>query len=189
MELTDLLNTLAEDSRNARDARATESRSVEGRVAVIGSGPAGLAAAVELNSAGCAVQVLEAAPSCGITLLRRPAQESSSEAPASFAPVSEEERAALAARLSASGIAIRTSAPQGMAELESLLQRFDAVLCACGKAAVLPADEHGRVRDNLFAAGTCVKNRKVQDAFQAADSGRLAARSVCAFLEGRNCAS
>lgn len=155
------------------------------RVAVIGSGPAGLAAAVELNRLGVTVQVFEAAPVCGITMLRRPAQESSSAAPTSFEPAEESALEAAVAELTRGGIAFSTSSPQGMAELHGLRSQYDAVVCACGKAAVLPADGAGRVHDGLYAAGTCVKNQKVQDALQAAASGRNTARTVQAFLTGQ----
>ncbi|WP_446425618.1 NAD(P)-binding protein [Mailhella sp.] len=176
-ELSILLESLAADCRAAltvpRSGRCT---------AVIGSGPAGLAVSVELARHGHAVQLFEAAPLCGITLLRRPALESSSAAPRSFEPVDEAALSAAVAELASCGIEIVTSAPKGMAELSDLLNSFDAVVCACGKAAVLPADASGRVQEALYAAGTCVKNQKVQDAFQAAQSGRDTARSIHAFL-------
>jgi NADPH-dependent glutamate synthase beta subunit-like oxidoreductase len=176
-ELLLLLESLAADCRSARTAQRSGRR-----VAVIGSGPAGLAASAELALHGHSVQLYEAAPTCGITLLRRPAQESSSAAPVSYEPVSEAALSAAVAELEACGIEIATSSPKGMAELTELMNSFDAVICACGKAAVLPADASGRVQDALYAAGTCVKNQKVQDALQAAVSGRDTGRAVHAFL-------
>ncbi len=176
-ELSHLLESLVADCRAARTAPCSGRR-----VAVIGSGPAGLAVSVELARLGHSVQLYEAAPLCGITLLRRPAQESSSAAPQAFEPVDEAALSTVAAELVSSGIEIMTSAPKGMAELSGLLSSFDAVVCACGKAAVLPTDASGRVQEGLYAAGTCVKNQKVQDAFQAAQSGRDTARSIHAFL-------
>ena len=176
-ELRPLLEKLAADCRSVH-AVPRSGRSV----AVIGSGPAGLSAAVELALYGHRVLLYEAAPLCGITLLSRPAQESSSAAPDSFMPVDEAELSTMTAALISCGVEVWTSSPKGMAELTGLMTSFDAVICACGKAAVLPADSSGRVQDALYAAGTCVKNQKVQDALQAAQSGRDTARCVHAFL-------
>ena len=152
------------------------------RVAVIGSGPAGLAAASVLRRAGHSIDVFEAAPVVGFTFLNTPAHESSSDAPEAFAPASAETLEAAVTFLERSGIVFRTSSPQGQAELNSLLDTYDAVICACGKSAVLPADADGRVKEKLFAAGTCVKNQKVMTALQAAEAGRKTACTVCAAL-------
>ena len=153
------------------------------RVSVIGSGPAGLAAASVLRRKGHSVDVFEAAPVVGFTFLNVPAQESSSDAPESFAPASAETLEAAVTFLERAGIVFRTSSPKGQAELEAMLSDYDAVICACGKAAVLPTDASGRVQGKLFAAGTCVKNQKVLSAVQAAESGRKTAASVCAMLD------
>ena len=156
-----------------------------GRTAVIGSGPAGLAAASVLRRGGHSVDVFEAAPVVGFTFLNAPAIESSSDAPESFAPASAEVLESAVTFLERSGIVFRTSAPKGQAELEAMLQSYDAVICACGKAAVLPTDASGCVQGKLFAAGTCVKNQKVLTAVQAAEAGRKTAASVCAMLAGK----
>ncbi|MBQ3171932.1 MAG: FAD-dependent oxidoreductase [Mailhella sp.] len=152
------------------------------RVAVIGSGPAGLAAASMIRRKGHQVDVFEAAPVVGFTFLNVPAQESSSDAPEAFAPASAEALEAAVTFLERSGIVFRTSCPKGQAELDVMLGEYDAVICACGKAAVLPTDAAGCVQGKLFAAGTCVKNQKVLSAVQAAESGRKTASSVCAML-------
>lgn len=152
------------------------------RVAVIGSGPAGLAAASVLRRKGHNVEVFEAAPVVGFTFLNVPAQESSSDAPESFAPASAEALEAAVTFLERSGISFRTSFPKGQTELDAMLKEYDAVICACGKAAVLPTDSLGCVQGKLYAAGTCVKNQKVQSATQAAEHGRMTALSVCAML-------
>ena len=152
------------------------------RVAVIGSGPAGLAAASVLRRKGHNVEVFEAAPVVGFTFLNVPAQESSSDAPEAFAPASAEALEAAVTFLERSGISFRTSCPKGQAELDAMLKEYDAVICACGKAAVLPTDSLGCVQGKLYAAGTCVKNQKVQSATQAAEHGRMTALSVCAML-------
>lgn len=155
------------------------------RVAVIGSGPSGLAAASVLRRKGHEVHVFEAAPVVGFTFLNAPAQESSSDAPEAFAPASAESLEAAVIFLERAGIIFRTSAPQGQTELDAMLTEYDAVLCACGKAAVFPADSSGLVKEKLFAAGTCVKNQKVMNAVQAAEAGRKTAESLCAFLAER----
>lgn len=152
------------------------------RTAVIGSGPAGLAAAALLRRKGHSVDVFEAAPVVGFTFLNVPALESSSDAPEAFAPASAEALEAAVTFLERSGIVFRTSCPKGQAELNVMLEEYDAVVCACGKAAVLPTDAAGLVQGKLYAAGTCVKNHKVLSAIQAAESGRNTASSVCAML-------
>ncbi len=155
------------------------------RVAIIGSGPAGLAAAAALTKAGHGIEVFEAAPVAGFTLLRVPAQESSSPAPDALVPVDETSLKKAADRLASCGIRFHTSAPQGQSEMEALLASFDAVICACGKAAVLPTDDDGLVKGGngrLFAAGTCVKNQKVQNAVQAMRSGIKVGGAVSRIL-------
>ena len=79
------------------------------------------------------------------------------------------------------GIAHKVFEDCGVAGLWRLAERldeinsFDAVICACGKAAVLPTEENGLVKGRsegrFYATGTCVKNQKVQDAMQAMRSG------------------
>lgn len=154
------------------------------KIAVIGSGPAGLHAAYTLRELAYQVTVLEAAPLIGVTLLGVPALESSSAAPEAFPAIPEPVRAATVEMLEKHGIVFRTSCPQGMSELKVLLEEYDAVICASGKAAVLPAGADYRVQGKLFAAGTCVKNQKVQTALQAMASGRKAAYAVHGWLEG-----
>lgn len=145
------------------------------RVAIIGSGPAGLGASAALVKAGHEVHVFEAAPSAGFTLLRTPAQESSSPAPDALAPLDEKTLEAAIYALASSGINFHICSPQGQSDMEKLLNSFNAVICACGKAAVLPTEENGLVKGRsegrFYATGTCVKNQKVQDAIQAMRSG------------------
>ena len=75
-------------------------------------------------------------------------------------------------------------APKGQADLDSLCAEYDAVLCACGRGAVLPADKNGYVKDNLFAAGSCVKNQKSLTPLQAMASAAKAAHAARNLLEG-----
>lgn len=157
------------------------------RAVVIGSGPAGLQAAWTLREQGCAVVVLEAASSAGVTLLHAPVQESSS-APAAPSPAVPAEIVNRTLNmLSLSGIEFRCASPVGQAELNRLRSSFDLVFCACGKGAVLPADAEGRVEGNLFAAGTCVKNQKGLGALQSMAAARKAALAAGAVL-GKNAA-
>lgn len=179
-QLSALLEQLAQECADAC-AAGTEHRK-NGRIAVIGAGPAGLAAAVELTALKYTVDIFEATPTAGITLLRKPAQESSSAAPEALEPISEEFLSQFLGRLASCGISFHTSAPKGQAELSAMLESYDAVLCACGKAAVLPTDSKGCVNGNLFATGTCVKNQKVQSAIQAVASGKGCAHSLHEWL-------
>jgi len=156
------------------------------RVAIIGSGPAGLGASAVLVKAGHEVHVFEAASSAGFTLLRTPAQESSSPAPEALAPLDEKTLETVICALASSGMNFHVCAPQGQSDMEKLLNSFDAVICACGKAAVLPTEENGLVKGRsegcFYATGTCVKNQKVQDAIQAMRSGIKVGESVARNL-------
>ncbi|MBP3730925.1 MAG: FAD-dependent oxidoreductase [Mailhella sp.] len=154
-------------------------------VAVIGSGPAGLQAAHDLRRKGYAITVYEAAPSIGSTLRFLPSGEGSSPAEGGILPsIPAEIMDKTIAMLLGMGIDIRTFSPKGQSELDELCKTYDAVLCASGKGSVLPADDLGWVRDNLFAAGACVKNQKQIGTLQAMASGAKAARTICNFLEG-----
>ena len=150
---------------------------------VIGSGPAGLQAAWTLRVHGHAVTVLEAAPSPGMTLLHEPVQESSSApaAPSPAVPVDIVKKTL--AMLALSGIEFHCSHPVGQTMLDALCREYNLVLCACGKGAVLPTDADGKVSDNLFAAGTCVKNQKLQGAIQSMASARKNALAACRALD------
>ena len=142
------------------------------RAVVIGSGPAGLQAAWTLREQGCAVVVLEAASSAGVT-------------PSPAVPADIVERTLT--MLSRSGIEFRCASPVGQAELSKLRNSFDLVFCTCGKGAVLPADAEGRVEGNLFAAGTCVKNQKGLGALQSMAAARKAALAAGSAI-GENAA-
>lgn len=151
------------------------------KAAVIGSGPAALQAAWSLRMGGHAVTVFEASPSLGATLLQ-PCTDESTDAPLPALPADVLEKTL--SMLREAGIEFRTSSPVGQAELPELCSSFDAVLCACGKGAVLPADANGFVSGNLFAAGTCVKNQKHLTPLQAMASAAKAAHAARNFLEG-----
>lgn len=145
---------------------------------VIGSGPAGLQSAWTLCEQGYAVTVLEAAPSPGMTLLHSPVQESSSAPSAPSPAVPGEVVKKTVEMLSLSGIRFRCSSPVGQADLNRLCSEYDIVLCACGKGAVLPADANGKVKERLFAAGTCVKNQKDLGALQAMAAAKKTAEAA-----------
>ena len=151
------------------------------KVAVIGAGPAGLQAAWSLRMGGHAVTVFEAAPEVGLSLIR-PYTENGED---SAAPaVSPEIMKKTVTMLEKSGITFATSTPKGQADLDSLCREYDAVICTCGKGAVLPADKNGWVKENLFAAGTCVKNQKSMTPLQAMASALKASHAARNLLEG-----
>jgi NADPH-dependent glutamate synthase beta subunit-like oxidoreductase len=154
------------------------------KVAVIGSGPAGLQAAHDLRQNGYAVDVFEAAPAIGSTLRFLPVEGSSpaEENPLPAVPADVMEKTI--AMLETMGITFHTFAPKGQADLDGLCADYDAVICACGKGAVLPADGLGWVKDNLFAAGACIKNQKQLGTLQAMASGSTAASTARNLLEG-----
>lgn len=152
------------------------------KAAVIGAGPAGLQAAWALRMSGAAVTVFEAAPEAGMTLTRTPAGEDGGNDALPAVPAEVMEKTL--AMLREAGIRFLTSTPKGQADLDSLCTEYDAVLCACGRGAVLPADKNGYVKDNLFAAGSCVKNQKSLTPLQAMASAAKAAHAARNLLEG-----
>ena len=154
------------------------------KVAVIGSGAAGLQAAHDLRQCGYAVDVFEASPAIGGTLLFQPSEGSSPTEDALLPPIPAEVLQKTVAMLEKMGIAFHAFTPKGQAELAALRAEYDAVVCACGKGATLPADAFGQVEGNLFAAGACVKNQKQLNTLQAMASGAQAARAVRNLLEG-----
>jgi glutamate synthase (NADPH/NADH) small chain len=112
------------------------------RVAVVGSGPAGLAAAAQLNAAGHAVTVLERADRVG-GLLRY------------GIPEFKMEKRFLDRRLALmekSGIAFRTSAHVGVNVPVDELRAFDAVVLAGGACAPRDLDVPGRDLDGIHFA-------------------------------------
>ena len=105
------------------------------RIAIVGSGPAGLAAAEQLNHAGHEVVVFEAAPRLG-GLLRYGIPDFKLE------KQTIDRRTSL---LEQAGITFRTSTPVGEDPSWSTLQRtFDAVLVATGAARPRDLDLPGR---------------------------------------------
>ncbi len=154
------------------------------KTAVIGSGAAGLQAAHDLRRSGYSVDVYEAAPAIGGTLLFQPSEGSSPTEADLLPPIPAEVLQKTVGMLTAMGISFHTFSPKGQADLDALRTEYDAVVCACGKGAALPADAFGRVEGNLFAAGACVKNQKQLTTLQALASGSKAAHAVRNLLEG-----
>ena len=184
LPLAGVLRHLAETYPDILYRPLPDNRPASGKkVAVIGSGPAGLQGAWRFCEAGHDVTVFEAAAAPAVTLLRAPVQESASGEASQVHNVPHDivERTISMMRLS--GIRFVTSAPKGQAELRDLLETCDLVFCACGKGAVLPADANGQVQEKLFAAGTCVKNQKHLNALQAMAFAEKSARTACRMLE------
>ncbi len=181
LRFTDLLRYLvvAQPDFIYGDENAKLPRSSK-KAAVIGAGPAGLQAAWSLRMGGHAVTVFEAASEAGLSLLHPHAENDDAGAPA----VSPEIMEKTLAMLARAGIDFVTSTPKGQSELDSLCGEYDAVICACGKGAVLPADGNGWVKNNLFAAGTCVKNQKHLTPLQAMASALKTAHAARNLLEG-----
>ena len=164
--------------------RPLEETAASGKHAVIiGSGPAGLQAAWTLREHGHAVTVLEAAPSPGITLLHAPVAVSRWAPAAPTPPGPAEVMEKTIAMLAESGIIFRCSSPVGQSELDDLCRNYDTVICACGKGAVLPTNAEGNVKENLFAAGTCVKNQKGLGALQSMAFAEKSALAACRMLD------
>ena len=182
--------TIAEQAKQVQSVKRAENGMIYDpvtitkgkRVAVIGSGPAGLQAAWNLRMGGISVTVFEAAPEAGTTLTHVPAEEAGAAAPLPAVPADVMEKTLTMMR--DAGILFLTSSPKGQAELDALCAEYDAVLCTCGKGAVLPADKNGHVKDNLFAAGTCVKNQKSLTPLQAMAAAAKAAHAARNLLEG-----
>lgn len=182
LRFTELLRYLvAEQPGIIYGAETRRIPSLSKKAAVIGSGPAGLQAAWNLRMSGASVTVFEAAPEIGITLTSTPAGKDAKNA---LPAVPAQVIAKTVAMMRDAGIHFLTASPKGQAELDALCAEYDAVLCACGSGAVLPADKNGHVRNNLFAAGVCVKNQKSLSPLQAMASAKKASHAACNFLEG-----
>ena len=112
--------------RAGRELEAWGARSSGRRVAVVGSGPAGLAAATEAAAAGHAVTLFEAATETGGQLLVARKVPGKSE----FDGLVRYFRR----RLDVTGVTVRTGARVGAAELAG----YDAVVLAAGIVPVMP---------------------------------------------------
>ncbi len=158
-------------------------------VAVIGAGPAGLAAAHQLACNGHAVTVVDRRPKAGGTLR---------DVPDSELPVSVLD--AEVAQLGRMGIDFRSGVALGEhVTLDGLLRGFDAVLLAIGQLANDEGAELGlplagaalKTDPNtgqtplpkVFAAGAAVK--PVKQLVKAMAEGRAAAQCVDRFLRGQ----
>ncbi|HUX04172.1 MAG TPA: glutamate synthase subunit beta [Acidimicrobiales bacterium] len=135
-------------------ARANEPNSGR-RVAVVGSGPSGLAAAAQLRSAGHAVEVFERADAIG-GLLRY------------GIPEFKMEKSVLDRRLEVmvdSGVIFHPSSPVDATTLGELRHEFDAVLLAIGSTIPRLIDVPGRGLRGVYPAMTYLEsaNRAVRD--------------------------
>ena len=185
LDMARVLSWLAKEEEEAVYAPELRPYASSGKkIAVIGSGPAGLQAAHDLRREGYAVDVFEAAPSIGSTLrfFSNEGSGPAAEDPLPAVPAIVLEKTI--GMLESMGIQFHTFAPKGQADLDGLCAAYDAVICACGKGAVLPADALGWVKGNLFAAGACIKNQKQLGPMQAIASGATAARTARNLLEG-----
>lgn len=147
-------------------------------VAVVGAGPAGLAAAAVLRRAGRAVVLFESGPETGGGLLH------SMERGTLPAALLEAECARLL-----QGVELRRGSPLGPEPaLERLLQEHPAVVVATGSSAALGSyapdrKTGGTDRPGLFAAGESLAAMG-RAAVRAVASGRRSAETVLRFLAG-----
>jgi len=159
------------------------------RVAIVGAGPAGLAAAYDLVRDGHAVTVLDRRPKPGGTLRDVPAE--------ALPPTVLDAEVGLLARL---GIEFKTGVEVGGdVTLEQLAGSFDAVLLAVGEPAKGEVERLGapaagalvRADPNtcqtslakVFAAGSAVRPQK--QLVRALAEGRAVAECIRRFLRGQ----
>ncbi len=149
------------------------------RVAIIGAGPAGLAAAYALRRQGHTVTVYDRRPQPGGTLRDVPADV--------LPPAVLDAEIAVIARL---GVAFRQ---QSIDDLGNLIAQYDAVLVAAGAESALglemakdgiAVDRHTLLtsQPGVFACGAAVM--KIPQAVRAMAAGKQAAHAIGSFLAG-----
>lgn len=157
------------------------------RIAVVGSGPAGLAAAWVLAQAGHACVILEQDPLAGGGLRHAAAQET-------FSP---ELLQAELTNLEKLGVTIRTSAGlASAADLDRLTAAYDAVILALGDSLsaqattlglTLPAStghDHHSGRAGVFIARCDAKKQAVKSAAEGRSVATLVSRAVMSAASG-----
>ncbi len=117
--------------------------------AIVGSGPAGLQAAWDLRVRGHAVTVYDANGEIGASLKR-------ARTPGALPAIPAELLEKTIGLLSGMGITFLTSSRINEKQLSDLAEKFDAVILASGSSSQVQADACGQVRDNVFAAGSCL---------------------------------
>jgi ferredoxin len=171
--LTD--HDLKQDSARSIECLSQQAASGKQSVAIIGAGPAGLAAAYDLARRRCAVTVMDRNAKPGGQLRHVPEEHLP-------AAVMQAEIALLAHM----GVHFRAGVELGnQVTLEGLRREFDAILLATGAASAVRADPATCLSSapNIFAAGACVK--PVKQLVRAMAEGRAAAECVHRFLRGQ----
>jgi Fe-S oxidoreductase len=158
----------------AKPKRKLRAGRKNGRVAVVGGGASGLAAAFDLDGKGMAITVLESQGKVGGRLW-----EAADDAFTQDAVARE------LALLADTDIELHTGQRVGPAQLEELLQGFDAVLLACGHwdgLSAVNAQTFQASRAKLFACGSLLAHDG--SLIGSAASGKRAAISVERMIKG-----